>query len=75
MEQLLVISVFMVNHHTDPVAVDCGTVSIHILLASMNRVDLGAIFNHHGYYFVFHVWGQLMGVKETSQKLMESHNP
>ena len=45
--------VLIVNHHTDQVAVDCGTVSIDILLASMNRVDPGSIFNHHGYYFVF----------------------
>ena len=58
----------MVNHHTDPVAVDYGAVSIYVLLASMNRVDLGTIFNHHGYYFISPRLGTANGCDRNKPK-------
>lgn len=68
----------MVNHHTDPVAVDRGAASIYVLLAaSMNRVDLGTIFNHHGYYFISPRLGTANGCekKNLSQKLIGIAQP
>ena len=65
-------SLWVVNHHADLVAVDCGTVSIYVLLASMNRADLGAddaIFNHHGYYFISPSLGTANGCERNKSKI------
>ena len=58
----------MVNRHTDLVSVDCRAVSVYVLMASLNCVDLGTIFNHHGYCFISSRLGTANGRERNKPK-------